>query len=155
MEPVRLQYRSLPAEPCVPASGGKLDLKVIFTDLPKTTAALAAARIMARGLGAHITLMVARVVPYPLPLATPDVPLEFTERMLEHLAREENDADTAIEILLCRDRNETLRRAVPPDSLVIVGARKCRWWTTGLFSRDLSLVSMLRRDGRRVLVVTV
>ena len=154
-EPVHLKHGAPSAPPDLRQSGRKLDLQVIFTDLPKTTAALAAARIMARGLGAHITLMVARVVPYPLPLATPDVPLEFTERMLEHLAREENDADTAIEILLCRDRNETLRRAVPPDSLVIVGARKCRWWTTGLFSRDLSLVSMLRRDGRRVLVVTV
>ena len=106
---------------------------------------------MARGLGARITLMVAQVVPYPLPLAAPDVPVEFTERMLESLAVE----DTAIEIYLCRDRNETLRRAVPPDSLVIVGARKWRWWTSWLPSRDSQLTRLLRQDGRRVLVVTV
>jgi hypothetical protein len=155
MEPVRLQYRSLRAEPYLSDTERKLDLKVIFTDLPQTAAALAAARTLAQGLGAHVTLMVARVVPYPLPLAEPDVPVEFTEHVLESLACERNDADTTIEILLCRDRNETLRRAVPPDSLVIVGAHKSRWWTSWLPSRERSLASMLRRDGRRVLVVTL
>jgi hypothetical protein len=143
------QYGNRPAQPDL--SDRKLDLKVIFTDLPKTAAALATARSMARGLGAHITLMVAQVVPYPLPLAAPDVPVEFTERLLEPLAAEE----TTVEIYLCRDRNETLRRAVPPDSLVIVGARKWRWWTCWWPSRERSLAKLLRRDGRRVLVVTI
>ena len=142
-ELLRRQYGSRPVEP--DRSDRKLDLKVVFTDLPKTAVALAAARSMARGLGARITLMVAQVVPYPLPLAAPDVPVEFTKRLLELLACDKNDAeDTAIEILLCRDRNETIRRAVPPDSLVILGAR--RW-------RDRHLIKFLRQDGRRVLVV--
>ena len=148
-ELVRRQYGYRPAQPDL--SDRKLDLKVIFTDPPKTAAALAAARSMAQDLGAHITLMVAQVVPYPLPLAAPDVPVEFTERLLEPLAAE----DTSIEILLCRDRNETLRSAIPPDSLVIVGARKWRWWTSWLPSRESQLTRLLRRDGRRVLVVTV
>ena len=143
------QYGNRPAQPDL--SDRKLDLKVIFTDLPKTAAALAAARSMARGLGARITLMATQVVPYPLPLAAPDVPVEFTGRMLEHLVGE----DTAIEIYLCRDRNETLRRAVPPDSLVIVGARKWRWWPSWLPSRERALARLLRHDGRCVLVVTV
>jgi hypothetical protein len=160
-EPVRLKHGAQPAPPDASETSRKLDLQVIFTDLPKTAAALAAARSMARGLGARITLMVAQVVPYPLPLAEPDIPAEFTERLLEPLAScEEDDAldaaeDIAIEIYLCRDRNETIRRAVPPDSLVIVGARKSRWWPSGWFSRDRSLATTLRRDGRRVLVVTV
>jgi hypothetical protein len=150
-EPVRLKHGALPAPPDLCKSDHELDLQVIFTDLPQTAAALAAARTMARGLGARITLMVARVVPYPLPLSAPDVPAEFTERMLESIAVE----DTIVEILLCRDRNETIRRAVPPDSLVIVGARKRRWWPAGWFTWERSLANMLRRDGRRVLVVTV
>lgn len=155
-EPVRLKPSSIPAPPDLSERGRKLDLQVIFTDVPKTAAALATARSMARDLGARITLMVARVVPYPLPLAEPDVPVEFTERLLESLACKKDDAeDTTIEIYLCRDRNETIRRAVPPDSLVIVGARKWRWWTSWLPSRDRSLARMLRLDGRRVLVVTV
>jgi hypothetical protein len=150
-EPVRLKHGSGPASSDLSERGRKLDLQVIFTDLPKTAAALAAARTMARGLGARITLMVAQVVPYPLPLAAPDVPVEFTERALESLAIE----DTTIEIYLCRDRNETIRRALPPDSMVIVGARKCRWWTSWLPSRESQLTRLLRQDGRRVLVVTV
>jgi hypothetical protein len=150
-EPVRLKHGALPAPPDLSQSGRKLDLKVIFTDMPRTAAALAAARTMAQGLSARITLLVTQVVPYPLPLAVPDVPVEFSERLFEPLAAE----DTTIEIFLCRDRNETLRRAVPPDSLVILGARKRRWWTSWLPSRERSLAKMLRNDGRRVLVVTV
>ncbi|MBZ5634429.1 MAG: hypothetical protein LAO55_15005 [Acidobacteriia bacterium] len=146
-EPVRLKYGYLSAEPDAPNHDRQLDLKVIFTDLPKTAAALATARTMARGLSAHITLMAAEVVPYPLPLAAPDVPVEFTERMLKSIAVE----DTAVEIYLCRDRNETIRRALPPDSVVIVGTRKWRW----LPSWERQLTRLLRQDGRRVLVVTV
>lgn len=152
-KPVRLKSGSPPAKPDL--SGRKLDLKVVFTDLPKTVAALETARTMARGLRARITLIVAQVVPYPLPLADPDVPVEFTERVLESLAREEDDADTTIEIYLCRDRNETIRRALPPDSFVIVGARKRRWCPSWLPSRESQLTRLLRHDGRRVLVVNV
>ena len=151
LKPVRLKHGSLPAPPDLSERGRKLDLQVIFTDLPKTAAALATARSLARGLGARITLMVAQVVPYPLPLAAPDVPVEFTERALEFLAIE----DTTVEIYLCRDRNETIRRALPPDSLVIVGARKWRWWPSWLPSRESQLARILRQDGRRVLVVPV
>ena len=148
-EPIRVKYRSSPAEPGLSNNSPRLDLKVIFTDLRRTAAALAAARTMARGLSAHITLLAAQVVPYPLPLAAPDVPVEFTERMLNSIVVE----DTAIEIYLCRDREETIRRALPPDSLVIVGARRRRWWTCWLPSPDRSLARMLQRDGRRVVVV--
>ena len=154
-EPVRLKHGSQQAPPDVSGNGRKLDLQVIFTDLPKTAAALAKARSMARGLGIRITLLVARVVPYPLPLAEPDVPVEFTEHLLESLACERDDAeDMDVEIYLCRDRNETIRRALPPDSLVIVGAPK-RPWPSGWFTWERSLARMLRRDGRRVLVVTI
>ena len=126
--------------------GRTLDLKVIFTDLPKTAAALRTARTMARGLGARITLMAAQVVPYPLPLAAPDVSVEFTQQLLESIAVE----DTAVEIYLCRDRCETLRRVLPRDSLVIVGASKRNWWP----SWETRLTRLLRRQGQRVLEVT-
>lgn len=147
-EIVRLKYGPLPAQPDVSGSGRKLDLQVIFTDLPKTAAALATARTLARDLGARITLMAAQVVPYPLPLTEPDVPVEFTERAMESLAADE---DATIEIYLCRDRNDAIRHVLPPDSLVIVGARKWRWWP----SWESRLARVLRRDGRRVLVVSI
>src|ERR1700681_2582996 len=103
-EPIRVQSQSLrPAEPSPSADGRELDLKVIFTDLANTAAALTTARTMARGLSARITLIVAQVVPYPLPLAAPDVPVGFTERLLESIAgdfdeKSCDDADTAVEI---------------------------------------------------------
>ena len=146
-ELVRLRGGSPPAKPDLSRRDRKLDLKVIFTDLPKTAAALALARTMARALGARITLMVAQVVPYPLPLTAPQVPVQFTERLLEPLAV----GDTTVEIYLCRDRNETFRRALPSDSLVIVGARRRPWWPPW----EGQLTKMLRRDGHRVLVVSV
>jgi len=144
-EPVRFKHPA--ANPGLAKDTPQIDLKVIFTDLPRTAAALAAARAMARGLSAHITVMAAQVVPYPLPLGAPDVPVQFTEHMLNSIVVE----DTTVEIYLCRDRNETIRRALPPDSLVIVGARKWRWWP----SWERSLARVLQQDGRRVLVVSV
>jgi hypothetical protein len=147
--PVRVHYRSvIPAEPHRSGDSPRLDLKVIFTDLRKTSAALETARSMARGLGARITLMVAQVVPYPLPLAAPPVPVEFTTRLIESLGAHD---DTAVKIYLCRDRCETIRQALPPDSMVIVGTRKQPWW---FFSWDQRLTRLLRHDGRRVLVVS-
>ena len=148
MEPVRLEYRSRPAEPYLSNSDPKLDLKVIFTDLRNTAAALTAARNMARGLRARITLVAAQVVPYPLPLADPPVPAEFMERMLKSIAVE----DMAVEIYLCRDRFETIRRALAPDSLVILGTGK-RWWPSWFSSWERSLAKRLRREGLRVLTV--
>ncbi len=147
-EIVRLKYGPLPAQPDVSHSNRKLDLQVIFTDLPKTAASLAAARTLARDLGARITLIAAQIVPYPLSLTEPDVPVEFTERLMESLAI---DNDAVVEIYLCRDRAEAIRSVLPPDSLVIVGARKWRWWP----SWEGRLARLLRHDGRRVLVVTI
>ena len=100
----------LPAlDPTRLGDGGKLDLKVIFTDLSRTAAALKTARAMASGLSARITVLLAQVVPYPLPLAAPPVSVEFTRRLLESVAADEN---TKFEILLCRDRYETLHDAL-------------------------------------------
>jgi len=148
-EPARLKSQSLrPGEPALSDNGRNLDLKVIFTDRRNTAAALATARAMAHGLGARITLMVAQVVPYPLPLAAPPVPVEFTARLLESMAMGPDDG-ADIEIYLCRDRCETLRRALAPDSLVILGAQT-RWW---LYSWERTLVRLLRREGLRVLTV--
>ena len=143
---VRTQHPAV--DPAPAYGGGNLDLKVIFTDLPRTAAALQAARDMASGLGARITLLVAQVVPYPLPLAAPPVPLEFTRKLLEPVATDEN---TSVEILLCRDRFQSLHDALPADSLVIVGARKKYWWP----SWERKLARILRHDGRRVLMIAL
>jgi hypothetical protein len=137
------------AEP--PSSGGerKLDIKVIYTGAAATVAALSAAVSMARGLGARITILAAQVVPYPLALTEPPVPIEFTERLLGSMTSELEE-EAGVEIHLCRDREQTIRHAVGPASVVVIGARK-RWWPTP----EKNLARMLRRDGRRVLFVNI
>ncbi len=147
---IRVQFGSAPPGDSSDSCGDrKLDLKVIFTDLSKTAAALAVARDMASGLGARITLIATQVVPYPLPLSSPPIPIEFTERQLKSIAVE----STTVEVFLCRDRSETIRRVLPPDSLVILGSRKTRWWRSWSWERKLARI--LRTEGRRVLVVNV
>jgi hypothetical protein len=121
------------------------DLEVIFTDLAETRAALAAATKYARDLGAQITILNAQVVPYPLPLDRPPVPVEFTEQTLRALASEQV-IDTAVELYLCRDRNDTIRQVLRPESMVVISGRK-RWWPTA----QNHLAKLLRQDGHRVI----
>jgi hypothetical protein len=74
--------------------------------------------------------------------------VEFTKKLMESVPADEN---TTVEILLCRDRYESLHDALPADSVVIVGARKRRWWP----SWERKLARILQHDGRRVLVVAL
>jgi hypothetical protein len=135
-----------PVDPSSPDQGPKLNLNVIFTSLTGTRAAIRAALELAGGLGARVTVLIAQVVPYPLPLECPPVPVWFTESTLwEMLVGQE--VDSAIRIYLCRDRAETIRRTLSPDSLVVIGKRK-RWW----FTAEQVLAWMLRRDGHHVIL---
>jgi hypothetical protein len=137
------------AEPASSHGERKLDIKVIYTGTRATVAALAAACSMARGLAARITILAAQVVPYPLPLTDPPIPIEFTERILGSMTSELEEEATA-EIHLCRDREQTIRQAVGPASVVVIGTRK-RWWPTA----EQTLARRLRRDGRRVLLIKI
>jgi hypothetical protein len=136
-------------QPSSSSGDRKLDIKVIYTGIKGTAAALDAAISMARGLGARITILAAQVVPYPLPLTNPPVPIEFTERVLGSMTSE-LEGEAGAEILLCRDREQTIRQAVGAASLVLIGARKC-WWRTP----ENTLARILQRDGRRVLLVNI
>ena len=133
-----------------PSGGGqpKLRLSVIFTTPTATRATLAAASEYARELGAQITILVAQVVPYPLPLECPPVAAEFTARMLQSIAAGQT-VETAVEIYLCRDRWETIRQSLKPESAVVLGGRKRWWWPTP----EQRLAAALRRDGHRVVLV--
>lgn len=134
--------------PALPSDGGpKLDVHVIFTNLPGMRATLTAASGLARDLGARLTILVAQVVPYPLPLSGPPVPVEFTEQTLGAIASEQ-EVETTVKVFLCRDQWKTIRQALGPDSVVVIGGRK-RWWRTA----EQSLAAMLKRDGHHVVLV--
>jgi hypothetical protein len=126
-----------------------LQLYVIFTDIEATKVALKTAIGLARDLNARIVLLVAKIVPWPLPLETPPVSGEFTERVLSQVAGEQ-EADITARVYLCRDRDPTIRDALNPGSLVVIGRRN-RWWPY----RTSPLARLLKRDGHDVILVGI
>jgi hypothetical protein len=136
-----------PAEPLSPGSDPKLDISVVVTNIRGALRTLQAAAGLARGLGARLTVLLAEVVPYPLPLNAPPVSVEFTERTLLRMLPEP-EIETNIQVCLCRDRWQTIRATLKPDSLVVIGGQK-RWWPT----EEQRLATRLQREGHHVLLV--
>ena len=123
-------------------SGG---VTVLYTTPEPTLAALRTARRLMREHGAPVRLVVMLPVPYPLPLASPPVPLEFTERQIRRLASQAA-VETKIELYLCRDRREVLRDFLKPGSLVVLGGNRRRWWG----GPERKLARWLQQDGHSV-----
>jgi hypothetical protein len=122
-----------------------LEVAVVFTSVKATLAALKAAGNITRRLHAHITLLVPQIVPHPLPLSSPPVLIEFSERRLRVLA-EGSPVPTTVRIFLCRERSQTLLQVLKPHSLVVLGGHK-RWWPTA----EMQLAKQLRRGGHEVI----
>ncbi len=131
-----------PAEPC----DKKLDITVLFTSVELTVAALRRAGELASRLNGRVTLVVPQLVPYPLPLASPPVLVEFNERRFRVIAAE-SPVETSVQIYLCRDQYETIQSVLAPRSLVVLGVRP-RWWPTA----EQRLAARLRRAGHEVVV---
>jgi len=127
-------------------SEGRLNVAVVFTSGDATLAALRKAGALADRLNGRITLLVPQIVPYPLPLESPPVLLDFSERRLRQLARE-SAVETTVRIYLCRDRIATLKAVLAPRSLVVIGGRRRLWWRT----REQSLARQLRHAGHEVI----
>src|ERR1700674_5300599 len=139
------EHRGPPVEPFPGGQGPGLNVHVVCTNLEDANlesirAAHRAAGKLARDLGARVTVLVAQVVPYPLPLERSPIPIEFTERAMLRMVSEE-EVETAIEVRLCRDSEETIREALAPESVVVIGRRR-RWWPI----RERMLAWRLRRD---------
>jgi len=123
----------------------QLNIAVVFTSVESTLAALKEAGTLAQSLGAQITLLVPQVVPYPLPLESPPVLVDFNEKRF-HVIASQSPVKTTVCIYLCRDQIETLRGVLRPGSIVVIGGRK-RWWPT----REARLAHKLRKCGHEVL----
>ncbi len=122
-----------------------LSITVVFTSARGTSAALKSAAALADTLSASISLVVLQVVPYPLPLASPPVLLDFSESQVRAIA-EESPVETTVLLYLCRDAQVTLPMVLKPRSLVVIGGRK-RWWP----NPERSLARRLRRAGHDVI----
>ncbi len=125
-----------------------LSVYVVFTSIRWTLKALEKARKMAGPVGAKVVVVAVQVVPYPLPLDTPPVSMEFIVRQFEKKAGEFPER-TQISAYLCRDPMEALKRVLDPDNPVVVGVEK-KWFPT----RDERLARRLRRAGYEVTLVS-
>ena len=134
-----------PTPPRQEESEHRLEVAVVFTSATPTIAALKRAGALADKLSARINMVVPQIVPFPLPLESPPVLLEFSERRFREIAMA-SPVETTVHIYLCRDRLETLKSVLPPRSLVVIGGMK-RWWPT----REKSLARQLRRAGHEVI----
>jgi hypothetical protein len=124
----------------------RLNIAVVYTSLEATLGALKKAGALATRLSARITVLVPQIVPYPLPLTSPPVLLDFSEQRLLAMASK-CPVDMTICIYLCRDRLETLAAALTPGTLVVIGYRR-RWWPT----KEEGLARKLRLLGHEVIV---
>ena len=121
-----------------------LEVVVLHTTTKGTLQALKTAACIAQGLAAQIRLLVPQIVPYPLPLESPAIPKEFTERRFRTVASEAT-VETYIDIRLCRDRWALLESALKPRSLVVLSGRRS-WWPTS----ESRLAGRLQRLGHQV-----
>src|SRR5215831_4445823 len=135
-----------PEEPAAGEANSKLNVAVIFTTVESTLSALRKAAELAHPLNACLTLIVPQIVPYPLPLTSPPVLLDFSERRFWVLA-DHCPVETIVRIYLCRDREVMLKDTLKPRSLVVIGGTK-RWWPT----RERRLARKLRRAGHEVIL---
>jgi len=128
-------------------SSKPFEIVVMFTDVPSTLRALKTAAELAHNLNGRIRIVAPQVVPFPLPLESPQVSNEFNERRFQTIARQSR-IETRVDVSLCRDRGDALCQALDPEALVVMGAHRS-WWPTP----EKSLAGRLRRKGHHVILV--
>jgi hypothetical protein len=135
-----------PAEPEISRRASNFNISVLFTSVAATISALKRAGELAHGLGVRLTLLVPQIVPYPVPLDSPPVLLDWNEHRFAVIAQH-SAVETSVRIYLCRNRMQTLDAVLSPGSILVVGTRQ-RWWPTA----ETRLARQLRRAGHEVIL---
>ncbi len=139
--------KSIPYESMGREDERRLDICVVFTSPEPTMAAFTKAAALADSRCARVMLVALQVVPFPLPLDDPPVLLEWNQERFRSIASQ-SPVETVVRLYLCRDRIETLKGALRPGSLVVIGGRKSRW----PFTAEKRLARQMRRAGHAVMV---
>ena len=124
-----------------------LEVNVLGMSRSAAAKALQKATALARGLNARLHIAVAQEVSYAVPLDNPPVNVEFEEQSVCRLA-ENCGVEARIDILLCRDAEETFARRLAPHSVALIGTRR-DWWPW----REKRLARRLRGLGHEVIVI--
>jgi hypothetical protein len=112
-----------PSDPGVAETG---DVFVVYTALDETLAALRAAAGFAGPLGATVTLVHFRTVPYAQPIDAPaGISPIATEAFSQLLANE--GLEVSRRVYTCREPGPAIRDMVKGTSLVFIGRRR-GWW---------------------------
>jgi hypothetical protein len=125
-------------------SACSLEVVVLHTDTKGTLEALKAAASLAGGLNERIRLLVPQIVPYPLPVDTPDVPVGITRRRFQAVVAGAR-IETVVDIRYGREKGQILESALRPHSVVVLGGRR-GWWP----SQENRLAHRLERMGHHV-----
>ena len=134
------------SQPNTRETSSRLNINVVFTSVDATLTALKEAARLANHLAARITLVVLQIVPYPLPLTSPAVSVDWNARRFRVIANK-SPVETIIHLYLCRDRFVTLLSVLNPESVVVIGGRKRWWWPTP----EKALARTLQRAGHEVI----
>jgi hypothetical protein len=101
---------------------------VVYTSIDETLAAVRVAGDFAKALGAPVTLIHFRTVPYALPVDEPTgISLVETDAFITRLRSE--GLDIRVRVYLCRDERRSIPFALKPHSLIVVAGRR-GWWPT-------------------------
>jgi hypothetical protein len=119
-------------------------INVVFTDLTGTAAALRSAATMTKDLRLELALIVAQLVPYPLPLTAPPVPVSFRIAQIRELI-DSTGTYPDVEIYLCRDPVQALLKLLTPDAPAVIGVKE--GWLPTPGSR---LAHALERTGHQI-----
>lgn len=138
---LRLDERSLRGFAKLQRSVGTLQVFVPYTTGDLTRTALGRAAVLARELGAQITLLAVEDKP-----AISSASLESKLTGVAHEAGTEAD----IRIVRARDPETGCKQILTPNSLVVMATRK-RWWPTA----EVKLAGALARAGHSVALLEV
>jgi hypothetical protein len=126
-----------------------IEIAVPYTQPDLTRRVMERATVLAHGLDARISVLAVHAAPYPAPLGCPSAVHAFlVERLVELCAKSPLPAEARI--VVARSFYEGLRRALKPESIVLLPCRK-RFWRTP----EQRLARALAADGHRVNLINL
>ena len=126
---------------------GVLSLVIPFTTPELTRVALRHAGVCT-DLDVQVSLVEVQVVPFPCPMDSPPVDIEFSENRLQGLLKESGLPGQTV-VLHSRNWFDGFGRVVEPGSLVVLAARR-RWWRP---TREEKLARALSKAGHHVMLL--